>query len=328
MAYNPYTWGDTTPLVKSGYEDSYFHLLEQFPFNAIETRIVDGQYMTFFPKTYCKVSGKSGAGRYILFSHKKIDNDWKLMTCFHDFETGAEVENGVCHSRYIASKDNENKAASQPVTTIWESIPYTNIKVSAKTRGNGWLPLNIYDYNFRGLLMIIETLAMGYTGANCQTVIGGKDNGMGITHFGITNIWGGSDEGLRRGFWIYGIDTYNGVIDGVTISNTNLHIVDKSGVRRDTGLARSSSTYGYPDEFETKTVADQYDLNELLIGKNLNNGKPDFSNSSCKCMQSFSAGNASYTAWGSGTSSGPFYFGSANPSDTKWPLGFCLRKAV
>ena len=320
MAYNPYTWGDTTPLVKSGYEDSYLCLLKQFPFNAIETRIVDGQYMTFFPKTYCKVNGKSGTGRSILFSHKKIDNDWKLMTCFHDFETGAEVENGVCHSRYIASKDNENKAASQPDVAIWANIPYTDINTAAQTRGKGWLPLNIWDYQFRGLLMLIETLAMGYDGADCQTAIGGADGSMGITHFGITNIWGGVLNG--PGFWLRGLDTFNGTVDGVAISNNNIHIVNKNGVRMDTGIAAPGNKY--PQDFQTKVVDGQYDLNELLLGKTMVTQAAG----SCGDYHSLGGNYVCCVTYSIGVNYGPLCLSSVNPSNTYSWCGFALRKAV
>ena len=173
-------------------------LLKTFPFCEIQQVTEDGQEMTFFPKTYCKVNGTAGAGRQIIFSDKKKDSSYKLMTwCYQD---GVEVENGVCHSRYIASQGTDGKPESKSTaTSIWGSIPYTDIKTKAKLRGSAWGPLNIWDYQFRGLLMLLETLAKGYTSADVQTAIGGTDGSMGITHFGITNIWGGTD----KGFWIH-----------------------------------------------------------------------------------------------------------------------------
>ena len=299
-------------------------LLKTFPFCEIQQVTEDGQEMTFFPKTYCKVNSTSGAGRQIIFSDKKKDSSYKLMTAF--YHKGVECENGILHSRYIASQGSDGKPESKSsATSIWGSIPYTDIKTKAELRGSAWGPLNIWDYHYRGLLMLLETLAKGYTSADVQTAIGGADGSMGITHFGITNIWGGTD----KGFWIYGIDTYNGAIDGVTISNTNLHIVDRNGVRRDTGLARSGSTYGYPAEFETKAVTDQYDLNELLIGKNLNNGQPNASNGSCGDCQYLNGGCAFNTYWSSSNADcGPFYLDSSGPSGTNAALGFALRKTV
>lgn len=294
-------------------------LLKTFPFCEIQQVTEDGQEMTYFPKTYCKVNGTSGAGRQIVFSDKKKDSSYKLMTSFHDFETGAEVENGVLHSRHIASQGSDGKPESKSGASIWGSVPYTDIKAKAKLRGDKWGPLNIWDYHYRGLLMLLETLAKGYTSADVQTAIGGSDGSMGITHFGITNIWGGTD----KGFWIHGLDTSNGAIDGVTISNTNIHIVDKSGVRRDTGIAAPGNNY--PQDFQTKAVDGQYDLNELLLGKTM----VAQANGSCGDYQSLNGGYAFYTAWGgSGTGCGPFYLYYSTPSDTSGALGFALRKAV
>ena len=295
-------------------------LLKTFPFCEIQQVTEDGQEMTYFPKTYCKVNGTAGAGRQIIFSDKAKDSSYKLMTAFYDFETGAEVENGVLHSRYMASQGSDGKPESKSGASHWANIPYTDIKTKAKLRGSAWGPLNIWDYQFRGLLMLLETLAKGYTSADVQTAIGGADGAMGITHFGITNIWGGTD----KGFWIYGIDTFNGAIDGVTISNTNIHIVDKSGVRRDTGIAAPGN--GYPVTFQTKSVTDQYDMNELLIAATKDGTA---TNGSCGDYQILYAGYAFYTYYSTSNANyGPFYLNSNDPSNTYSWLGFALRKAV
>ncbi len=293
-------------------------LLKTFPFCEIQQVTEDGQEMTFFPKTYCKVNGTSGAGRQIVFSDKAKDSSYKLMTAFYDFETGAEVENGVLHSRYIASQGSDGKPESKSsASSIWGSIAYTDIKTKAKLRGDKWGPLNIWDYHYRGLLMLLETLAKGYTSADVQTAIGGSDGSMGITHFGITNIWGGTSQG----FWIHGLDTFNGAIDGVTISNTNIHIVDKSGVRRDTGIAAPGGNY--PIDFQTKSVDGQYDLNELLLMKT------GGSSGSCGDYQDLRGGYAFNTGWSSSHAyCGPFYLYHYSPSSTGVALGFALRKAV
>ena len=295
-------------------------LLRTFPFCEIQQVTEDGQEMTFFPKTYCKVNGTAGAGRQIIFSDKKKDSDYKLMTAFHDFETGAEVDNGVLHSRYIASQGSDGKPESKSsASSIWGSIAYTDIKTKAKLRGSKWGPLNIWDYHYRGLLMLLETLAKGYTSADVQTAIGGTDGSMGITHFGITNIWGGTD----KGFWIHGLDTFNGSIDGVSIANTNIHIVGKDGVRRDTGIAAPGNNY--PQDFQTKAVDGQYDLNELLLGKTM----VAQANGSCGDCQYLNGGYAFSSYWSSGnTICGPFSLYSHSPSNTNGSLGFSLRKAV
>lgn len=295
-------------------------LLKTFPFCEIQQVTVDGQEMTFFPKTYAKVNGTSGAGRQIVFSDKKKDSSYKLMTWCHDFETGAEVENGVLHSRYMASQGSDGKPESKSGASHWANIPYTDIKTKAKLRGDKWGPLNIWDYHYRGLLMLLETLAKGYTSADVQTAIGGSDGSMGITHFGITNIWGGTD----KGFWIHGLDTFNGAIDGVTISNTNIHIVDKSGVRRDTGIAAPGN--GYPVTFQTKSVTDQYDMNELLIAATKDSTA---ANGSCGDYQPLNTGCAVRAGWNPGTAEcGPFGMYEYVPSGTTSWLGFALRKAV
>ena len=321
MSYNPYTWGDTTPLVKSGHEEEYAKLLKKFPFNKIEKRTVDGQEMTFFPKTYAKTNGVAGAGRTILFAPEPLDSSYKLMTAFYDFRTGAEVSEGVCHARFIASQGSDGKPESKSTaSSIWGSIAYTDIRTKARLRGEGWEPLNIWDYHYRGLLMIIEALAMGYTGADCQTAIGGVDGSMGVTHFGITNVWGGTD----KGFWIYGIDTSNNTIDGTSISNENLHVVDRSGVRRDTGI--ETPGFGYPITFQIKDVSGQYDTNELLIAKTKGNSS---SGGSCGDSQDLYSGAAFASSRStSDTYLGPFFLGSITPSGPNSNRGFALRKAV
>ena len=294
-------------------------LLKTFPFCEIQQVTEDGQEMTFFPKTYCKVNSTAGAGRQIIFADKAKDSSYKLMTAFYDFSTGAEVENGVLHSRYMASTGTDDKPESKDGGTFWGSIPYTDIHTKAKLRGTAWDALNIWDYHYRGLLMLLETLAMGYTSADVQTAIGGTDGSMGITHFGITNIWGGTD----KGFWIYGLDTFNGTIDGTSIANTNLHIVDRNGVRRDTGIAAPGANY--PVTFQTKSVTGQYDMNELLIGATVDSA----SNGSCGDYQYLGTGYAFWSAYGtSNTNCGPFYLSNRTPSSTLAALGFALRKAV
>ena len=298
-------------------------LLKAFPFCEIKTVEVEGQQMTFFPKTYVRREGNGGAGTRWLFSDKPKDG-YHLHHSFYKFNSaGEEVENGVLHSRYIASQASDNKPASSGAA-IWGNIPYTDINAKAKLRGEDWGALNIYDYHFRGMLMLMEALAMGYTGADIQTAIGGTDGSMGVTHFDITNIWGGTD----KGFWIYGLDTVSKAsVSNMehNISNTNIHVLGKFGQMVDTGIAPPGN--GYPVTFQTKS-ATAYDLSDLLLAATVDGSQ---ANGSCGDYQDLgsSGGRAFYSGWSTGdTAFGPWFLSYASPGVTGTGLGFALRKAA
>lgn len=289
-------------------------LLSEFPFKEIRSVEVDGQSMVFFPKTYVKIEGTGGAGTIWKFSDTKKEG-YHLHHAFYKFNSaGEEVDTGVLHSAYVASQDSDGKPVSNG-GAHWGNLTYQQCREKAKLLGSNWDMLNIWDYHFRGMLMLMETLATGYTSADVQTALGGTDGSMGVGHFGISNIWGGSD----KGFWIYGLDTSN----TLGIANTNIHILGKHGTMVDTGLTPPGS--GYPVTFQTKS-ADEYNLGDLLLGatvtKTANLG-------SCGDAQDIVSGGAFYTAWGGGRANcGPFYMNIYSPASAISGLSFALRKAV
>lgn len=255
-------------------------ILNEFPFSEIRSVETEGQQMVFFPKTYVKVEGNGDAGTTWKFSDVKKDG-------------------------YLVSNGGNQ----------WGGLTYLQCREKAQSLGEDWDMLNIWDYHFRGMLMLIETLAMGYTSADVQTAIGGTDGAAGITHFGIKDIWGGVD----RDIWIYGLDTSN----ELGINNTNIHILGKYGAMVDTGLAPSDS--GYPVTFHTKKAA-AYDLGDILLGATF--GKMS-GYGSCGDGQDLNYSSTFYTAWGNSRANlGPFYLNSISPTTTLPALSFALRKAV
>ncbi len=305
-------------LIKSGYETTYANLLKEFPFCEIKTVQDGNNKMVFFPKTYVKYEGSGGAGLTIKFSDKKKDSDWRLHKSFYKFNSASEeVENGVLHSAYIAT--NLNGVAVSNGGAQWGGLGYVESRNKAKAAGTDYDMLNVYDYHFRGLLMLAETLAMGYTGADVQTAIGGADGAMGVTHFDIKDIWGGTDRGL----WIYGIDRVSSLSGIHSIANTNLHILGIDGNMYDTGLTPSS---GYPVTFYTK-YTDKYDLRDLLLGATVDGTA---ANGSCGDYSYLGDTGYCFTSYWSSAHSGygPFYFNRNSPTNSDATLSFGLRKSV
>lgn len=290
-------------------------LMKEFPFCEIQTVTDNENIMVYFPKTYVRVEGLGGAGTIWHFNDKPADG-YHLHSAFYKFDSyGEEVENGVLHSSFVASK-KDGKAVSNG-SAIWGGVDYLTAREFAKTAGENYDMLNIYDYHFRGLLMLIETLAMGYDCADVQTAIAEEDGAVDVEHFGIKSIWGGAN----CGFWIYGLDTSN----AFDIKNTNIHILGKYGKMIDTKVLPPGN--GYPVAFQTKNTVD-YNLGDILLGETM---AENYSAGSCGDLQNLDTegGQAFAASWlTSGNDCGPFHLSGFSPTFTNAARSFALRKAV
>ena len=326
MSYNPTEWGDTTPNIKSGYASKYAKLLTMFPFNKIERRIIEGQEMTFFPKTYCKVNRVAGQGRQIIFADSKRDSSYKLMTCFHDFRTGAEVSEGVCHARYVSSKGSDEKPESKAGASFWASINLDDSRTKAKSRGTGWDILNVWDYFYRGFLMLMETIAMGYPQAETSTAL--MRSSYNFTHFGIQNPVGANNNGA----WIFGFRT----IPNSRGYNNVYKVIDKNGTYHTiySDMFRS----GWAITFSTEVTDEVCDLNEMLLGLTNGNSSVLYEDASIPNYYYMPSGGTTHYCMTtisympsnelSSRPIGPFAFNTSDGDSTDQRIGFWLRKAV
>lgn len=280
----------------------------------MEQRTVDGQSVIFIPKMYFNnqtlTSGKY-AGKPDYMISEKGGSGWHLAPIFYNH--GVEVENGIEIATDPASKGSDGKAQSIAGASPWVNISYNDIRAAGKTRNTGtagteqygWHAENIYEYQLRARLMLLE-----YGAADLQNLIGGSSTAMDVTYHGIKKAWGGASWGQ----WIDGLTT--------TGSGNTIMIFDNRGNETmvDTHITPPGS--GWAVDFH-REKGDSYDLGDVFIASSVDSTE---SNGSCGDYQWLYGGYAVNSYWSANADCGPFCLGNASLTITYSYLGFRLAR--
>lgn len=171
-----------------------------FPYNKIQEVTVDGQKMIKFPKTYVK-SGYAPeesqyAGKRIWMISEFPQEGYHVHPAF--MHKGKELEYFLLGA-YEASQGSDSKPESLAGKAPWVNISYNDAVPACKRRNTGesgseqygWHMMNVYEWNFVSMLMLIE---LGTP--DVQTAIGsGNSNSSAAVTTGSSNaVWRGLHE--------------------------------------------------------------------------------------------------------------------------------------
>ena len=171
-----------------------------FPYNKIQEVTVDGQKMIKFPKTYVK-SGYAPeesqyAGKRVWMISEFPQDGYHVHPAF--MHKGKELEYFLLGA-YEASKGSDNKPETLAGKVPWVNISYNDAVSACKRRNTGesgseqygWHTMNVYEWNFVSMLMLIE---LGTP--DVQTAIGsGNSNSSAAVTTGSSNaVWRGLHE--------------------------------------------------------------------------------------------------------------------------------------
>lgn len=261
----------------------------KFPFNQIKPVKVDDIDYVFIPNIWVRNETLSiGAAYEDCFAYMISD---KPKSGYHIHPTF--VKNGKPNAEGVLIGKN----------IIAGNFAYNELKTKAV--GYNAEPFNIYDMHLIARLMIIESGS-----SNIQKTLSGIDGKMGVSWYGIKNVWGAKDLGQ----WYYGLTT----------EDETIHILSNKmdGSTVDTKIAPAGS--GYPSSLlTTKTLS--YDFGDVFIAKNQGISAADGILSDYQCLEKNSAFNSGFI--GNNALCGPFYLCNDRPDKKIKNIGLRLRKA-
>ena len=255
----------------------------RFPYNQIEDRTVDGNAMVYIPKVYVKNATENGLIKRYISNVKKTG-----YHCHPAFmQSGHEVE-GILIGKYLAK--GTTAAPTSVETGEILTADLATAQTAGKVLGSDWHMYNIYEHHLLALLMLIE-----YGSTDLQNLIGGSSTANGVTHYGITDIWGS----MTKRVWIDGIDTQGS-------SNTTLRVADNlgNGTMVDTGLVCGTDlNEGWIVDLHDES-GEGYDLNDLFIGKNISSAESGGTFGDCQYLST--GGQGVYLVSGASSFCGAF----------------------
>ena len=172
-------------------------------------------------------------------------------------QSGHETPTGILISKYLAKGTQTAPVSTENGEVL--TLALADAKTAASSLGAGWHMHNIYEQHLLALLMLIE-----YGSTDLQNLIGGSATANGVTHYGITDIFGS----MTSGIWLEGIDTQGS-------NNTTLRVLDNlgNGTMIDTGLVCGTDLKsGWVVDLHDES-GEGYDLNDLFIGKNVSSAE-------------------------------------------------------
>ena len=272
--------------------------LNRFPYNQIEDRTIGNNEMVFIPKMYVKNETVTEESTNCKLIKRYISNVKKTgFHCHPAFMTsGHETDTGILISKYVAKGTQVAPASTESGEVV--KLALADAQTAASSLGADWHMYNIYEHHLLALLMLIE-----YGSTDLQNLIGGSATANGVTHYGITDIWGAVSS---YNIWINGIDTL-GDNNGAGTANTTLRVLDNlgNGTMVDTGLVCNTDVKsGWIIDLQDAS-GEGYDLNDLFIAKTASNTE---SGGSFGDYQSLGHGGCAFSAYsGSDSNCGAFY---------------------
>lgn len=218
----------------------------RFPWNQIEDTTVDGNEMIYIPKIFVKNEVQNGMIKRYISNIKKTG-----FHCHPAFMRSSHETDGILIGKYLTSGTTAAPTSVNGGTIL--NVKYAQAQTAGSVLGDGWHMYNIYEHQLLALLMLIEC---GST--DVQNLIGGSSTAIGVTYYGITDVWGSTTQSI----WLDGIDTMGS-------NNTTLRVLDNlgNGTMVDTCLIASTDMpNGWIINLHDES-GEGYDLNDLFIGK-------------------------------------------------------------